>query len=372
MTRLFSTSTAFRLCVTGVALALGACSGRYVEAPASAVVAPTARSGTGPDAATAATAGAAPRNGAASSTAAPAATGGAGTAAGSAAVAGNGERLDGAVAGRGGDRAATDPAGADGTAGTAPADRGKDDIASDESLAALLAGGDASDSTATVDGAVTDRREGVVQDRYGSAVTDGSGPASGRDAADRRADDVAMLDRAPGTRGDAASAARADAERAGRVEAAANRIELRDGEKPQTLDGMLPLVLSMDETREMFEFDRWALNDDARGALDTLAAKLQDAPYERLVITGFADRIGTEAYNQRLSEKRAWAVAGYLMDKGVPPHKLTVEGRGERDGVTDFEACRGLKRAEMIDCLQRDRRVEIAATVREVEVRGRD
>ena len=112
-------------------------------------------------------------------------------------------------------------------------------------------------------------------------------------------------------------------------------------------------------------------SDEARRGhfLGLLAEKLKSAEYDRLVILGYTDRIGTDDYNRQLSDKRAWAVAGYLMDRGVPPHKLKVEGRGERDSLTGDEACEGLKRVEMIQCLQRDRRVEIAATVKEYSLR---
>lgn len=364
------------------ALGLSACAGRYVDAPARtpadggrpAAATPSASSTPGAAGATHPEGGASTADG--RSRAADGTAPRTGAAAGSASDA---QRLPGAA----GDTAAADRAAdARGAGGVATVD----EIASDESMAALMAGDVAALDGSTSAG-VVDRRDGTVVDRAGRPVeagvggTDTAAGTNGAAAGGARSgtpDDVAMLDRSKGARSDGAagsdattgSAGRAETERSGRVDAAAKRIELRDGEKVQTLDGLLPMVLAVDPAREMFEFDRWELDDAVRGALDGLAAKLADAPYERLVVTGFADRIGSEAYNLRLSEKRAWAVAGYLMEKGVPPARLKVEGRGERDAVTDFEACRGLRRAEMIDCLQRDRRVEIAATVREIETRG--
>lgn len=159
-----------------------------------------------------------------------------------------------------------------------------------------------------------------------------------------------------------------DKERTGRIETANNKVLIEQDERLQTLDGQLPMALNMDEQGN-FDFDRYLLRDEVKGKLDELADKLKNAPYDKLHILGFTDRIGTPEYNQRLSEKRAWAVAGYLMEKGVPPYKLRVEGRGRDGALTSPEDCKGMKREQMIECLQRDRRVEILATVKEYNLK---
>jgi outer membrane protein OmpA-like peptidoglycan-associated protein len=164
------------------------------------------------------------------------------------------------------------------------------------------------------------------------------------------------------------AAERAEAERRGRIETAANRVLIDENERLQPLDGMLPMSLSLDE-RGMFDFDRYELRPEVKAILDVLAAKLNESTYDRLHVMGFADRLGEEGYNQRLSEKRAWAVAGYLMNKGVPPYKLRVQGRGERDSQPVNDQCEGLDRPAMIECLQKDRRVEIAATVKDYQLK---
>lgn len=158
--------------------------------------------------------------------------------------------------------------------------------------------------------------------------------------------------------------------RRGRVETAANSVLIDQDDRLQTLGGMLPMALNMDE-QGLFDFDRYQLRDEVKKSLDEVAEKLKTAAYDKLHILGFTDRIGTEEYNRRLSEKRAWAVAGYLMNKGVPPHKLRVVGRGEEGSVVGDEQCEGLTREAMIECLQRDRRVEIAATVKEYQLEVR-
>jgi len=207
---------------------------------------------------------------------------------------------------------------------------------------------------------------GVGGGMAGSSNGASGATGSGGDAADPVAEALRRAEQA--MRDAQRDAEREAAERRGRVDTAGNRVNIEENERQQTLDGMLPMALDMDE-RGLFEFDRYELRNEVKSTLDVLAEKLKAAEYDRLVILGYTDRIGTDEYNRQLSDKRAWAVAGYLMDRGVAPHKLKVEGRGERDSVTGDEACEGLKRAEMIQCLQRDRRVEIAATVKEYNLR---
>ncbi len=136
---------------------------------------------------------------------------------------------------------------------------------------------------------------------------------------------------------------------------------------PQTLGGMLPLTLGVEGEGE-FDFDKALLRDQTRTVLDELAARLKTAEFDRLEIIGHTDRIGTEVYNQYLSERRAWAVARYLIQKGVPASKVSVEGRGMHEPVTAANACAGLTREATIACMQDDRRVVISASIRRVDV----
>ncbi|MEI7970195.1 MAG: OmpA family protein [Betaproteobacteria bacterium] len=240
--------------------------------------------------------------------------------------------------------------------------------------AAVRGGGspDAPGATAAAGNAVTNGESGGVdahRDGHDHAAHDPVAAAIARDEASR----------ADGRRGSGAADARDDTaavfppsggagERRGRVETLANRVLIDENDRLQTLDGMLPMALSMDD-KGLFDFDRYELRSEVKATLDTLAARLNESAYDRLHIVGYADRIGTDEYNKNLSEKRAWAVAGYLMNRGVPPHKLRVEGRGEQDSAADGDQCDGLDRARMIECLQHDRRVEIAATVKEYQLR---
>ena len=97
-----------------------------------------------------------------------------------------------------------------------------------------------------------------------------------------------------------------------------------------------------------------AVND----VVDSVNAKnIQNAAYD---VKGYTDRIGSEAYNQTLSEKRAQAVADQLQAAGVAPEQLTVTGMGEADPVST--GCEGLRGNKLVDCLAPDRRVELSVT----------
>ena len=62
---------------------------------------------------------------------------------------------------------------------------------------------------------------------------------------------------------------------------------------------------------------------------------ISQAPDAKIEIAGFTDNVGKESYNQRLSERRAWAVKGFLVKAGIPSSQLTVRGYGESEPVTD-------------------------------------
>lgn len=83
-----------------------------------------------------------------------------------------------------------------------------------------------------------------------------------------------------------------------------------------------------------FAFDSAKLSAEAMKTLDTVAVKsLQDNPAVRIRILGHTDSVGTEAYNQKLSERRANSVKDYLATKGIAAVRMEAEGRGETDPV---------------------------------------
>lgn len=109
----------------------------------------------------------------------------------------------------------------------------------------------------------------------------------------------------------------------------------------------------------LFDFDKATLRPDGMRKLDELAAQIKDINIEVILAVGHADRIGTDAYNQKLSERRADAVKKYLVSKGVPMNRIYTEGKGEKMPVTG-DKCNKIKdRKALIACLQPDRRVEV-------------
>ena len=78
-----------------------------------------------------------------------------------------------------------------------------------------------------------------------------------------------------------------------------------------------------------FDFDRYNLTADARRVIDAAAASYRANGSARIDVSGYTDLAGTQAYNLRLSQRRADAVAGHLMKQGVPKEVLDVKWFGK-------------------------------------------
>ena len=109
----------------------------------------------------------------------------------------------------------------------------------------------------------------------------------------------------------------------------------------------------------LFDFDKAVLRPEGKSKLDKLSGDIKGIKLEVIIAVGHADRFGSDAYNQKLSEKRAEAVKAYLVSKGIEPNRVYTEGKGEKQPVTKADQCKGPKSKKTIDCLQPDRRVEI-------------
>lgn len=109
----------------------------------------------------------------------------------------------------------------------------------------------------------------------------------------------------------------------------------------------------------LFDFDKATLRPAGRDTLDGFVSKLRDISPETVMTIGHADRIGTDRYNQRLSEQRVATVKAYLVSKGIESNRVYSEGKGETQPVTKAGDCLGPKSAKVIACLQPDRRVDI-------------
>ncbi|MBU4228672.1 MAG: OmpA family protein, partial [Proteobacteria bacterium] len=91
--------------------------------------------------------------------------------------------------------------------------------------------------------------------------------------------------------------------------------------------------------------------------LDEIANVLMnDSTIDDVLIVGYTDRIGSDTYNQKLSERRAQAIKKYLVGKGVKAERLVAKGKGKSSPIA---SCTGKKNVALIKCLAPNRRVEI-------------
>jgi len=84
-----------------------------------------------------------------------------------------------------------------------------------------------------------------------------------------------------------------------------------------------------------FDFDKSVLKPEGRAKLDDLVSKIRDVNLEVIIAVGHTDSIGTDAYNQRLSVRRAEAVKAYLVTKGIERNRVYTEGKGEKQPIAD-------------------------------------
>jgi outer membrane protein OmpA-like peptidoglycan-associated protein len=108
------------------------------------------------------------------------------------------------------------------------------------------------------------------------------------------------------------------------------------------------LVLTLGDV--LFETGRSGLKMGATGNLNKLVAFLNEYPDRTALIEGYTDSVGTEDYNQGLSERRADSVKSYLVGEGIGTTRLSASGRGERDPVASNDSAAGR---------QQNRRVEV-------------
>ena len=114
----------------------------------------------------------------------------------------------------------------------------------------------------------------------------------------------------------------------------------------------------------LFDFDKATVKPEGKQALDALVADLRDVDFDAIIVTGHTDRIGSHAYNMKLSTRRAEAVKAYLVKSaGIPADKISASGVDGADPVTKPSDCKGTKKTKaLISCLQPDRRVEVEVT----------
>jgi OOP family OmpA-OmpF porin len=108
-----------------------------------------------------------------------------------------------------------------------------------------------------------------------------------------------------------------------------------------------------------FDFDKAVLKSEGKVMLDDVADQLKDVSVGQIEVTGHTDRLGSNAYNQKLSTERAKVVRDYLVSIGVAANRIDAKGMGETQPMTTADQCPGKQIKALIACLQPDRRVDV-------------
>jgi OOP family OmpA-OmpF porin len=113
----------------------------------------------------------------------------------------------------------------------------------------------------------------------------------------------------------------------------------------------------------LFDFDKAVVKPEGKSKLDDISNKAKGVNLEVIIAIGHADSIGSDAYNQRLSVRRAESIKAYLVSRGIESNRIYTEGKGEKQSMTAGK-CKSMGKEhrsnkKMVDCLQPDRRVEI-------------
>jgi len=111
----------------------------------------------------------------------------------------------------------------------------------------------------------------------------------------------------------------------------------------------------------LFDFGKSDVKPSGKEAIDKFTTDLKGADYEVITVTGHTDRIGSHAYNMKLSARRAEAVKAYMVESsGIPADKIEAKGIDGAEPVTKAGECKGKKVTKsLIACLAPDRRVEV-------------
>ena len=90
-----------------------------------------------------------------------------------------------------------------------------------------------------------------------------------------------------------------------------------------------------------FDFDKYAIKPEGKAKLDDLVEKTKGIALEVIIAVGHTDNIGTVAYNQALSERRANAVKDYLVSKGIEKNRVYTEGKGLKNPIASNSTAEG-------------------------------
>ncbi len=103
------------------------------------------------------------------------------------------------------------------------------------------------------------------------------------------------------------------------------------------------------QAEALFDFDKSVLKPEGKKSLDEAIAKLKSIDVEMIIATGHTDSVGTDAYNQKLSERRATTVKEYLVSQGIAAAKVTTLGKGETQPVATNKTAEGRAKNRRVD-----------------------
>ena len=127
------------------------------------------------------------------------------------------------------------------------------------------------------------------------------------------------------------------------------QLELNPGTTVERVEDNLLLVHF--DSDVLFSIDSAVLSDSARGTLDEVAGVFLEHPKTAIISQGHTDSTGSEEHNQDLSERRARAVANYLVGQGIDDSRITSMGYGEGHPVASNESASGRQANRRVDLL---------------------
>ena len=90
-----------------------------------------------------------------------------------------------------------------------------------------------------------------------------------------------------------------------------------------------------------FDFDKSVLKPEGRAKLDDLVGKIKGINLEVIIAVGHTDSVGSAAYNQKLSVRRAESVKAYLVSKGIERNRIYTEGKGKTQPIASNKTAEG-------------------------------
>ncbi|HXM84153.1 MAG TPA: OmpA family protein [Burkholderiales bacterium] len=109
----------------------------------------------------------------------------------------------------------------------------------------------------------------------------------------------------------------------------------------------------------LFDSDKSALRPAGRDTLDQFITKIHGLDSQSIFAVGYADRMGTDAYNQVLSQQRVDTVKAYLIGKGIAWNRVQTSAKGETQPTTFAGECKDANNPTNVACMQPDRHVFI-------------